>query len=63
MPIYLYHRACFLRMLGMKKEARELFTAFIIRQSGYKTDDISKVLVEYEGSNVEQALLHATREA
>jgi hypothetical protein len=50
-------------MLGMKKEARELFTAFIIRQSGYKTDDISKVLVEYEGSNVEQALLHATREA
>ena len=62
MPIYLYHRGCFLEMLGMREEAHRLFNVFIKKQSEYKADDISRLFDKYEGTDVEKALAHASGE-
>jgi hypothetical protein len=63
LPIFLYHRACFLQMAKQKDEARRLFAAFLKEQAEFKVDDVTKALIKYEGYDVEKAVLHARREA
>jgi len=63
LPIFLYHRAAFLQMLGMKNEARRLFALFLIKQSEFKMDEIDKLLLDYEATDIEHALSRAKGEA
>ena len=63
LPILLYHRACFLQMLGMKDEAYQLFGSFLERQAEFDMDQVDKALLHYEGTDIEHALSHAKREA
>jgi hypothetical protein len=62
-PIFLYHRACFLQMLGLKNESRELYSSFLRQYAEYKTDQVDKSLLEYEGTDIDHALSHAKEEA
>ena len=61
LPIFLYHRASFLQMLKMEDEARQLFGEFLRKQSELKVDDLTKALIKYEGSDIEQAISRARR--
>jgi len=63
LPIFLYHRVCFLNMLGLKSESRKLYTAFLRRYAEYRMDQVDKSLIEYEGTDTEYALSHAREEA
>ena len=63
LPIFLYHRACFLNMLGLKSESRKLYTAFLRRYDEYRMDQVDKSLIEYEGTDTEYALSQAREEA
>jgi hypothetical protein len=63
LPIFLYHRASFLQMLGMKDEARQLFASFLKRHSEFEMDQVDTSLLNYEGTDIEHALSHAKREA
>jgi hypothetical protein len=63
LPIFLYHRAAFLQRLGMKNEARRLFALFLTKQSEFKMDQIDKLLLDYEATDIEHALSHAKGEA
>jgi hypothetical protein len=61
LPIFLYHRASFFQMLGEKEQAMELFTSFLKKQSEFKVEQIERMLLDYEGTNIEGALLHAKK--
>ncbi len=63
LPIFLYHRARFLQMLGMRDEARQLYTSFLKSQSEFKLDHVGKSLIDYEGTDIEHTLSHAKQEA
>ncbi len=63
LPVFLYHRASFLQMLGMKKEARQLFASFLKKHSECEMDQVNISLLNYEGTDIEHALSHAKREA
>jgi len=63
LPVFLYHRASFLAILGMRDEARKLFASFLIEQSKFKMDQIDKILFDYEGTDINRALSHAKKEA
>jgi|SRR5271157_149843 len=62
LPIFLYHRASFLQMLGMKTQAKELFASFLRRHSEFKMDQVDRALSNYEGTDIDRALLHASQE-
>lgn len=62
LPIFLYHRASFLQMLKMEDDARRLYAAFLKQQAELKVDDLTKALMNYEGTNVEKALSKARQE-
>lgn len=63
LPIFLYHRASFLQMLGMRDEAQQLFGSFLKRHSEFNLDQVDLLLRDYEGTDIEHALSHAKREA
>ena len=63
LPIFLYHRACFLQMIKRKDEARQLFTAFLKEQAEFKIDDVTEALIKHEAYDIDNAILHARREA
>lgn len=63
LPIFLYHRASFFQMLGMRDEARQLFALFLEKHSDFKMDQLDKLQLDYEGTNIEEALSHAKLEA
>jgi hypothetical protein len=50
LPIFLYHPASFLQILGMKSEARQLFALFLRKQSEFKMDQVDKSLLDYEAN-------------
>jgi len=58
-PIFLYHRAVFLQMLGMKNEAHQLFTLFLKRQSTFKMEQIDEVFLDHEGTDIKHAIADA----
>ena len=62
LPIFLYHRAAFFQLLGEKDQSRQLFVSFLRKQAEFKAEQVDKVLLDYEKTNVENALLHAKRE-
>ena len=62
LPVFLYHRACFLRMLGISDESKLLFASFLRRHSEFEMDDVDKAISTYEGSDISQALSHASEE-
>jgi hypothetical protein len=62
LPAFIYHRANLLQMLGEKVQARQLFASFVKKQAEFKADQIDMRLLDYEGTNIEKALLHANRE-
>ena len=62
LPVFLYHRASFLQMLGMKDDARHLFASFLEKQSDFKMDQVDQALLNYEGTNIEGAVTHAKQE-
>ena len=62
LPIFLYHRASFLSLLGEKDQSRQIFASFVKEQGEFKVEQIDKVLLDYEGTNIEGALSHAKRE-
>lgn len=61
LPIFLYHRATFLQMLGMKDEAQQLFASFLKEYSEFRGDHVDKSLIDYEGTDIETALSCARR--
>jgi len=63
LPVFLYHRATFLQMLGMKDEDHQLFAAFLKKHSESDLDKIDKSLSNYEATDIGQALSHAKRVA
>lgn len=63
LPVYLYQRALFLQLLGMKDQSKQLFTLFILKQTEFRADDVDKTFMDYEGTDIERALIHARREA
>jgi hypothetical protein len=63
LPIFVYHRACYMEMLGYRKEARKLFASFLSAQSAFKSDTISGVLVQYVGTDIEAAISFARRKS
>jgi len=62
LPVFIYHRACFLQMLGMKGQAKELFASFLRRHSEFKMDQVDMALSSYEGTDIDRALSHASQE-
>jgi hypothetical protein len=58
-PIFLYHRACFLQMLGSLDEARQLFALFLKKHAEFEMDLVDRPLMENEGSVIDHALSHA----
>lgn len=63
LPIFLYHRAVFLQMLGIKDRSRQLFALFVFEQSEFQADDVDKSLMSYEGTDIQRALVHARGDA
>jgi hypothetical protein len=62
LPIFLYHRATFFQLLGEKNQARQLFASFLKKQTSFKAEQIDKMLLDYEKTNLESALLRAKQE-
>jgi hypothetical protein len=61
LPVFLYHRANYLDMLGMRDETRELFASFVMKQPEFEMTQVDKILLEWEGTDIEDALSHAKR--
>lgn len=61
LPIYLYHRARYLKLLGMTADSQRLFALFLRRQRTFSPDKVDESLLEYEGTNIDGALTHAER--
>lgn len=62
LPVFLYHRACFSQLLGEKAEALQLFGSFVKKQAEFKAEQVDKVLLDYEGTSIDNALSQAKRE-
>jgi len=62
LPIFLYHRACFLQMLNLTDESKKLFAEFLKKQSEFSVESVDKALLAYEDSDVEYTLAHAAKE-
>jgi len=56
LPIFTFHRASFLRMLGREEEAKRLYASFIKQQAAFHPDQVDEHLITYEGSDIQQAL-------
>jgi hypothetical protein len=56
LPIFTFHRASFLRMLGREDEAKRLFASFIAQQTAFRPDQVDEHLMTYEGFDIKQAL-------
>jgi hypothetical protein len=56
LPIYLYHRARYLKLLGMTKESLRLFALFFAKQCEFEPDTIEEMQMKYEGTDIEYAL-------
>jgi len=61
-PVFIYQRASFLKMLGEKVQALELFARFADMQPKFHSDQSDDLLFKYEGTDIEHALAHARRE-
>jgi hypothetical protein len=61
LPVFLYHRASFLEMLGAIEEARQIFTEFLTSQPEFKPDSIDEALIRYEETDIERALSAARK--
>jgi hypothetical protein len=59
LPIYVYHRALYLKMLGTHHESSRLFALFLKKQNEFKPDAIDEVLINFEGTNIDHALANA----
>ena len=62
LPIFTFHRASFLRMLGREDQAKRLYSSFIKQQAAFRPDQVDGHLMNYEGFDVQQALSVATHE-
>ena len=62
LPVFLYHRAGLLKMLGLRDEARQLYASFLKKQFEFKMDQADKSLLDYEGTDIEYALSCAKQE-
>jgi hypothetical protein len=62
LPIFLYHRASLLGLLGIKDESKYLYALFLKKQNEFEMDQVDKTLMEYEETDIEQALIHARTE-
>jgi hypothetical protein len=62
LPIFLYHRASFYQMLNMSDKARPLFSAFLKKQADFHTDQITGVLIDLLGSDIQKAIERANGE-
>jgi len=56
LPIFTFHRASFLRMLGREDEAKRLYASFLKQQAAFQPDQVDEHLMTYEGFDVEQAV-------
>jgi hypothetical protein len=61
LPIFLFHLGRFLQLLGLKTEARTQFGLFVRRQGEFSGDNLDAILVDYEGTDVADALTQARR--
>ena len=61
LPIFTFHRASFLRMLGQEDEARRFYASFIKQQAAFHPDQIDEHLMTYEGFDIQEALYLATQ--
>jgi hypothetical protein len=62
LPIFLYHRACFLQMLNVIDESKKLFVEFLKKHSEFSAAGVDQALLDYEDTNIENALAHAAKE-
>ena len=56
LPIFLYHRASFLRFLGQTDEAARLIAQFLCKQSEFRPDQIDEALMKWEGTDITNAI-------
>jgi hypothetical protein len=61
-PIYTFHRASFLRMLGQEDEAKRLYATFVKQQAAFRPDQVDQHLMTYEAFDVQKALSIATQQ-
>jgi len=61
LPVFLYHRATYLRLLGNKGEAIRLMNQFLEKQKKLKTDKVENVLATWEGTNIALAIAVAQK--
>jgi len=62
LPIYVFHRASFFRMLGRQDEAKRLYSTFVKQQAGFRPDQVDQHLMTHEGFDVQKALSVATQQ-
>jgi hypothetical protein len=59
LPVFIFHRARYMAMLGYDAESRLLFAEFLAAYSGFSSDRISDILLKREGTNIHEAVAHA----
>lgn len=61
LPIFTFHRASFLHILGREDEAKRLYATFVKEQTAFRPDQIDELLMTHEGYDVQHALSRATQ--
>jgi hypothetical protein len=61
LPIFTFHRATFCRMLGRDDEAKQLFALFLKQHLEFRPDQVDRILIEFEGFDIEEALMYAAK--
>lgn len=59
LPIFLFYRAAYLRVLGCEAEAKRWFEVFCTRNAAFVPDQLDELLMEREGSDLGKALRFA----
>jgi hypothetical protein len=62
LPVFIFHRARYMAMLGRDAESRMLFSEFLVAQSSFSSDRISDILLTHEGTDIQEAVAHAQRQ-
>jgi hypothetical protein len=62
LPIFTFHHAFYLGMLGRAEEAKRLYATFIKQQAAFRPDQVDQYLTNSEGFDVQSAISIATDE-
>jgi hypothetical protein len=60
LPIFTYHRAILLRMLGHEEEAKSLYESFLEQHAAFHPDQVAEHLMTSTGFDIQKAVAIAT---